>query len=127
MVVYNGDVMKLTLKPAASTRVVTVAHSQDRVELLSQAKTHSNIYAATGEDHSTSNDIFKGITLKQHKVMQENLAKEKKVRERWSAQNLMHWILLRRGGGETTKLTSGNLSIPPVSPVLNRVKSDVRN
>ncbi len=29
----------------------------------------------------TSNDIFKGITLKQRKVIRENLAKEKKVRE----------------------------------------------
>ena len=64
---YNGDVMKLMLKPAASTRVVTVAHLQDRVELLSQVKTHGNIYAATGGDHLTSNDIFKGIALKQRK------------------------------------------------------------
>ncbi len=49
MVGYNaGDMMKLTLKPAASTRVVTVAHLQDWVKLLSQAKTHGNIYAATG-------------------------------------------------------------------------------
>ncbi len=78
---YNGDVIKLTLKPAASTRVVIVAHSQDRVELLSQAKTHGNIYAATGGDHLTLNDIFKGIALKQRKVMRENLAKEKNVRE----------------------------------------------
>jgi hypothetical protein len=47
---YNGDMMKLTLQPAASTRVVTIAHSQDWIELLHQAKTHGNIYAATGGD-----------------------------------------------------------------------------
>jgi hypothetical protein len=44
----NGDVMKLDLKPAASTRVITIAHSQARINLLSQAKSHGNIYAATG-------------------------------------------------------------------------------
>ena len=61
---YNGDIMKLELKPAASsTSVVTVAHSQDRIELLSQAKSHGNIFSATGGDHLTSNDMFKSITL----------------------------------------------------------------
>jgi hypothetical protein len=48
MMGYNGDMTKLTLKPAASTRVVTITHSQDWIELPSQAKTHSIIYAATG-------------------------------------------------------------------------------
>ena len=47
---YDGDVMKLTLKPTASTQVITVAHSQAQIELLSQAKSHGNIYAATGRD-----------------------------------------------------------------------------
>jgi hypothetical protein len=108
---YNGDVMKLTLKPAASTRVVTVAHSQDRVELLSQAKTHGNIYAATGGDHLTSNDIFKGIALKQRKVMRENLAKEKKVRERMERTEFNALDIIARRGGDTTKLTSGELTI----------------
>ena len=61
----SDDIMKLKLKPAASTSVVTIAHSQDRIELLSQAKSHGNIYAATGGDHLTSNDMFKSIALKQ--------------------------------------------------------------
>jgi hypothetical protein len=64
---YNGDIMKLELKPAASTSVVTVAHSQVRIELLSQAKSHGNIYAATGGDHLTNNDMFKCIALKQRR------------------------------------------------------------
>jgi hypothetical protein len=62
---YDDDVMKLTLKPTASTQVITVAHSQARIELLSQAKSHGNIYAATGRDHLTSNNMFKSIALKQ--------------------------------------------------------------
>jgi hypothetical protein len=78
---YKSDVMKLTLKPAESTRVVTLANSQAPIELLSQAKSHGNIYAATGGGHLTSNDMFKSIALKQQKVLWEKLAKDKKMRE----------------------------------------------
>ena len=42
---YNGDVMKITLKPVVHPSVLTVPHSQERIELLSQAKTHGNIFA----------------------------------------------------------------------------------
>ncbi len=41
----NGDTMKITLKPVERTTVLTVPHSQERIELLSQAKTHGNIFA----------------------------------------------------------------------------------
>ncbi len=79
----NGDTMKITLKPIKRTTVLTVPHSQERIELLSQAKTHhGNIFAATGGVHLTANDIFKGIVLKQRKVTREKLAREKTVRER---------------------------------------------
>ena len=79
---YNGDVMKITLKPVVRPSVLTVPHSQERIELLSQAKTHGNIFAATGGVHLTANDIFKGIVLKQRKVERGKLAKEKTVRMR---------------------------------------------
>ena len=49
---YNGDVMKITLKPVEYSSVFTVPHSQERIELLSQAKSHGNIFAATGGVHS---------------------------------------------------------------------------
>jgi len=55
----------------------------------------------------TSNDIFEGITLKQRKVMRENLAKEKKVRERMERTEFNYFEV----GGDTTKLTSGDLTI----------------
>jgi hypothetical protein len=45
---YSGYIKKLTLKPTASTRVVTIVHFQAQIELLSQAKTHGNIQAAMG-------------------------------------------------------------------------------
>jgi hypothetical protein len=38
---FNDDVMKVTLKPVERTNVVTAPHTQERIELLSQAKTHS--------------------------------------------------------------------------------------
>ena len=56
---YNGCVMQLHLKPAACTKVVTVAHLQEQIELLSQAKSHGNIYAATGVAHLNCSNSFK--------------------------------------------------------------------
>ena len=79
---YNGHIMMLQLNPAACAKVVTVAHLQERIELLSQAKTHKNIYAATWGTHLNCNDIFKGMALKQRKVLRKKLAKEKKVHQR---------------------------------------------
>ena len=107
---YNGDIFKLELKPAASTSVVTVAHSQDRIELLSQAKSHGNIYAATGGDHLTSNDMFKSIALKQRRVMREKLIKDKKVRERLERTELIALDIVKRRGGDPSKLTAGDLT-----------------
>ena len=78
---FNGDNMKITLKSIERTTVLTVPHPQERIQLLSQAKTHGNIFAATGGVHLTANDIFKGIVLKQRKVTREKLASEKTVRE----------------------------------------------
>jgi hypothetical protein len=78
---YNGDVMKITLKPVECTNVITAPHTQDRIEFLSRAKTHGNIFAATGGIHLMANNIFQGIVLKQRKILCEKLAKEKTVRE----------------------------------------------
>jgi hypothetical protein len=72
---YNGDLMKVTLKPIERTNVITAPHTQERIELLSNAKTHGNIFAATGGVHLTANDIFQGIALKQRKVLREKLVK----------------------------------------------------
>jgi hypothetical protein len=45
---YNGHHLQLTAKPAASTKVITLPHTQERIELLSEAKKHGQIFAATG-------------------------------------------------------------------------------
>ena len=103
--------MKITLKPVMRPSVLTVPHSQERIELLSQAKTHGNIFAATGGVHLTANDIFKGIVLKQRKVEREKLAKEKTVRMRQEKVATNAMIIQAAKGGGVTKLTGANLTI----------------
>ena len=44
---YNGDVMRVTLKPIERTTAITAANTQESIELLSQAKTHGSIFSAT--------------------------------------------------------------------------------
>jgi hypothetical protein len=73
---YSSEVMKITLKSVECT-VITAPHKQDRIKLLSQAKTHGNIFATTGGIHLTANNIFKGIALKQCKLLREKLAQER--------------------------------------------------
>ena len=68
---FNGDVMKVTLKPVQRTDIITKPHTQERIELLSQAGIHL-----------TANDIFKSIALKQRKLTREKLKKEKTLHER---------------------------------------------
>jgi hypothetical protein len=108
---YNGDMMKVTLKPVQRTTVVTVPHSQERIDMLSQAKTHGSIFSATGGVHLTANDIFKGIVLKQRKVAHEKLAREKTVRERQEKVERNAMIIQAAKGGDVTKLTGANLTV----------------
>jgi hypothetical protein len=108
---YNGDAMQVTLKPVERTTVLTVPHSQERIELLSQAKTHGNIFAATGGVHLTANDIFKGIVLKQRKVERGKLTREKTVRERQEKNEMNAKIIQAAKGGDVTKLTLADLGI----------------
>jgi len=58
------------------------------------------------------NDIFKGITLKQHKFMRENLAKEKKVRERMERTEFNALDIIAKRGGYY-KAHFGRFNNPP--------------
>ena len=108
---FNGDAMKVELLVIEQTTVVTTPHTQDRIELLSQAKSHGNIFAATGGVHLTANDIFKGIALKQRKLLREKLKQEKKVRERQGRieDDALHIQAMK--SGDNTMLTSSDLTI----------------
>ncbi len=107
---FNGGVMKVTLKPVQHTNIVTAPHTQERIELLSQAKTHSNIFAATGGAHLTANDIFKSIELKQRRHTCEKLAREKTLRERQERNQVATLDILQRNMENPTTLTSADLT-----------------
>ena len=108
---YNGDVMKITLKPIERTTCVTLPHTQDQIELLSQAKSHGNISTATGGVHLTSNDIFIGIVLKEHTILCEKLAKEKTLRQRQKRTESNALAILEAAGGDATKIKGSELTI----------------
>ncbi len=95
---YNEDVMRVTLKPIERTTVITAAHTQERIELLSQAKAHGSIFSATGGVHLTVNDIFQSITLKQRKILREKLGKDKTLRERQEKNESITLDILQRLG-----------------------------
>ncbi len=95
---YNGDVMRVTLKPIKCTTVITAAHTQECIELLSQAKAHISIFSATGGVHLTSNDIFQSIALKQRKILCEKLGKNKTLRERQEKNESVALDILQRKG-----------------------------
>ena len=107
---YNGDLMKVTLKPIERTNVITAPHTQERIELLSNAKTHGNIFAATGGVHLTANDIFQGIALKQRKVLREKLVKEKTLRQRQEKTEGKALVILQTKGEDMRTLTSADLT-----------------
>jgi hypothetical protein len=108
---YNGFAMKMTIKPDKSTKVITVPHTQERIELLSEAKTHGQIFAATGGDHLTSNDIFKGLTLKNRKKLRVKLLKEKTLRQRQERSESSALAILARTGNDHTQLKVSDLTV----------------
>jgi hypothetical protein len=107
---YNGDVMKITLKSIERSNVITALHTQDRIELLSQAKAHGNIFTATGGVHLTVNDIFQGIALIQQKILREKLVKDKTLRERQEKNQNVALDILQRKGENLTMLTLAGLT-----------------
>ena len=78
---------------------------------MSQAKSHGNIFAATGGVHLTSNDIFMGIVLKQRKILREKLAKEKTLRQRQERTESKALAILETAGGDATKIKATDLTI----------------
>ncbi len=108
---YNGDVMKITLKPIKQTHIVTASHMHNQIELFSQAKTHGNIFAATSSIHLTASNIFQGITLKQRKIPCKKLRKEKTLRQRQEKNQDVTLDILQRKGDDLTTLTWTDLTV----------------
>ena len=106
---YNGDVMRVTLKPIERTTVIIAAHTQERIELLSQAKAHGSIFSATGGVHLTVKDIFQSIALKQRKILREKLGKNKTLSERQEKNESVALDILQRKGENPTTMTGTDL------------------
>jgi len=79
--------------------------------LLSQAKSHGNIFTATGGVHLMSNDIFKGIMLKQRRILREKLAMEKTLRQQQERTESNALTILEAAGGNATKIKGSDLTI----------------
>jgi hypothetical protein len=108
---YNGYFLQEKATPAASTKVITLPHTQERIELLSKAKKHGQIFAAMGGDHLTSNDMFKSIELKRRRILCEKLSKKKTLRQRQERTKSNARAILKKTANDPTKLTASNLLI----------------
>jgi hypothetical protein len=67
----------------------------------------------------TSNDMFKSIALKQQKIMREKLMKDKKVREQLEQTELIALDIVKRRGGDPSKLTSSAGNVGVVSGIFS--------
>ena len=102
--------MSVTLKPIEHTTVITAAHTQERIELLSQAKAHGSIFLTTGGVHLMANNIFQSIALKQRKILREKLRKDKTLHERQEKNRTIALDILQRKGENLTTLTGTDLT-----------------
>jgi hypothetical protein len=108
---YNGNVLKGMIIPIKATEVITVPHTQERIDLLAQAKKHGQIFTATGGGHLTSNDMFKSIELKTRMVVKAELIRAKKVSERLERNESNGRLILEAKGSDPSKLTVADLTI----------------
>ena len=79
---YKGDLLQVTLDEDVHRRkkYVTVDNTQARQEAISYAKTHGQLFHATGGQHITSDDMFKGYKINNKKRRIEELEKDKEAR-----------------------------------------------
>jgi hypothetical protein len=70
--------------------------------LLSEAKKHGQIFAATGGDHLTSNVLDKAI---------KRLAKVKTLRQQQERTESNAWAILEKTANDPNKLTASDLTI----------------
>ena len=73
---YDVDLMRVEANSVPKTPNITEPHSQERILLLSKAKTHGEKFTATGGAHLTSDDFFKAMEVpvreKEVKAMEDD-------------------------------------------------------
>ena len=79
---FQGHYLKAELKKnkVVAQNSVTVPNSKERIEALAKASTHGALFAVTGGDHFTSDDMFMAAELPAKKAKIARLKEEKKVR-----------------------------------------------
>ena len=80
---YKGDLLQVTLDEDVHChkKSVNVANTKACQESISYSKTHGHIFHATGGQHITADDIFKGSKINKKKRRIEELEKYKEVRQ----------------------------------------------
>ena len=80
---YKGDLLQVTLDEDfhRCKKSVTVANTQALQEAISCAKTHAQLLHATGGQHITADDMFKGSDINNKKRRIEELEKDKEARK----------------------------------------------
>jgi hypothetical protein len=64
---YNGHVVQIAIKPVARKKIITVPHTKERIELLSQAKMHGQLFTARGMPSHFQQHFQIHIKLKKQK------------------------------------------------------------
>ena len=75
---FNSDVFKASIKKVQK-QSVTVRNSQERIDAISQATTHGNLFHATGGGHLTDKDVFLALQKKKVEAEIKQLKKKKDV------------------------------------------------
>ncbi len=80
---FKGELLKAEIKKKSEVpwALLTVTHSREQVEALAKASTHGAIFALTGGNHFTSDNMFKAAELPHQKAQIAEMKKEKKERE----------------------------------------------
>ncbi len=74
---FQGHFLKAELKKkkVVAKNLVMVVNSMEQIEALANARTHSAVFAVTGEDHFKSNNIFMAAELPAKKAKIAQLKK----------------------------------------------------
>ena len=75
---YNGDAFKATVKKVERVSV-TAKHSEERINMIAEAKNHGSMWQAMGASHYTSDDVFLGVAKRNNERKKKELIKKKEM------------------------------------------------
>ncbi len=78
---FQGHLLKILLQKSRTAESITVPNSKECIEALATASTHGAIFAITGGDRFTSDDLFKAAELPAKRAFIIELKKKKKKKK----------------------------------------------